>query len=117
MEETHELHIAAEPEGLEVGSVIGKAVVVVLIPILSAVLLIFPLVNKSVQTISMDASTLSGTAIRSNADAEAATKLNNYAIVDRAAGLYQIPVDRAIEIMVSQERSRTDRIVSPTMPR
>jgi hypothetical protein len=117
MEETHELHIAAEPEGLAVGNVVGKAVAMIVIPIVSAVLLMFPLVNKSVQTISMQASSQVGSPVKSNADAEAAMKLNNYAVVDRTAGLYQIPVERAIEIMVSREASRSDRIVSTTMPR
>ncbi len=117
MEDTHELHIAAEPEGLEVGRIIRQGGGMVLVPILLAVVLIFPIANKSIHTLSLRATTESGSPVKSNADAMALTKLNNYRVVDRAAGQYQIPIDRAMELMVNREQSRDGRVVSSVMPR
>ncbi|MCB0717222.1 MAG: hypothetical protein KDD65_02180 [Bacteroidetes bacterium] len=118
MEESgHELHIAAEPEGLEVGPIVVMVTTRVILPIVAAVLLIFPIANRNVIRYEMEATVESGFPVKDNAEAEAATKLNNYRVVDRAAGVYQIPVDRAIDIMVAQEKQNADRRISNVLPK
>lgn len=118
MEESgNELHIAVEPEGLAVGALVYHAVTKVIVPIVIAVLFIFPIVNINVEQISAEATKQGGTPVKSNATAEAEMKLNNYRVIDRAAGIYQIPVERAMEIIVSKEQAGTDRVISPIVPR
>lgn len=116
-ESGNELHIAAEPEGLDVGSLVFHAVTKIIVPIVIALMFIFPLVNLNIERLSMLATEQGGTPIKSNADAEAVAKLNNYRVIDRAAGVYQIPVDRAMEIIVNRDKAGIDRAISPIVPR
>lgn len=109
------LELDTQPEDLDVGSIV-KGVVGVLVPIIVAVAFIFPIVNKSVQTAEYESTSVSGYPLVREANAIAQRKLTQYEVVDDAAGVYQIPIDRAIELIVNAERLQTGRVYSSEFP-
>ncbi len=104
--------LAAEPEDVPVhqifltGAVIFGSIAV-------AVIVLFQIYNKGVQTASLEAAA-EYVAFPQIRDGEVAgmRKITQYEVVDQAAGVYAIPIERAMEIVAAERAAQGD---APTM--
>lgn len=93
--------IAVQHEGIGVGAILGF-IGVVIVFIAAAILVVFFWVRISTQDLHGDLALQATYPERRELDAAAAGQLTQYDIVDDAQGIYQIPIDRAIDLMVNE---------------
>lgn len=107
--------MAVEPEALPVGNIF-RAVAVMTVLIALAVGFTFPIVNRSVQDASFNAVSENPAypALRESR-LDAVRKLTQYE-VDASTGEVQIPIDRAMEILVNEERAAGSRVYYSEFP-
>ncbi len=101
-QEGHSALEGVEKEFINVGFVMGIVLGTVVIV---AGLVLFGFTMTEVTSRDIRTRVLSETAypdIR-EARAAAAGRLNQYAVVDTAAGIYRIPIDRAIDLLVNEQ--------------
>jgi hypothetical protein len=107
-----------EPEemnsGLLVQVVLGVAAIVVIL-----VVVVFQIMNLEVQTVQAQLAEGVGVEARAEVELAGAQKLTRYALIDAETGTYQIPIDRAMELMASETyqqpgQNYTDEIALPT---
>lgn len=103
--------MAVEPEGVAVSGIFSAGFVI-FGTIAVAVIFLFQIYNKGVQTAAFDAGAQT-VAFPAVCEAEVAgtRKITQFEVVDEAAGIYRIPVERAMQLMVD-EQSGSDRSVS-----
>jgi hypothetical protein len=92
---------AVEVEGVDVGPLVKAALTLALL-IVVAVVVVFQWTNLEVQRVRVEATRDSGYPALREYEAASASKLTQYAVVDAAAGVYRIPIDRAIERVVAE---------------
>jgi hypothetical protein len=101
----NEYGMAVEPEGVPVHKILAAGVTI-FGTIAIAVIFLFPIYNRGVQQASFDASveTVAYPAIR---DAEMASerRITQFEVLDQTAGVYQLPVDVAMELLVEERRA------------
>lgn len=83
--------------GLLVQVVLGVAAIVTVL-----VIVVFQIMNLSVQTVEMQLAEGVGQSARAEVELAAAGKLTQYAVVDAGAGIYQIPIERAMELIAGE---------------
>ena len=101
----HEYGLAAEPEGVPVAGILGAGFTI-FGTIAIAVIFLFPIYNRSVQQAAADASagSVAFPAIR-NAEMAAERRITQFEVIDEAAGVYRIPVETAMELLVAERQS------------
>ena len=77
--------------------VLGVAIVVVVL-----VIGLFQLMNLEVQSVRSEMAQDVGRTALMEVELAAAEKLTQYAVIDAASGTYQIPIDRAIELITDE---------------
>ncbi len=77
--------------------VLGVAIVVVVL-----VIGLFQLMNLEVQSVRSEMAQDVGRPALMEVELAAAEKLTQYAVIDAASGTYQIPIDRAIELITDE---------------
>ena len=83
--------------GLLVQIVLGVAVIVVVL-----VIVVFQIMNLEVQTVQAQLAEGVGAEALAEVELAGAQKLTRYAVIDAEAGVYQIPIERAMELMASE---------------
>ncbi len=101
-DEGHHAFVGVEKESINVGLVSG--IIVVTIVIVTALIIIaFTLTDvTSTETIATVIAETDYPELR-EVEAAAANQLMQYGIVDQDAQVFQIPIDRAIDLMVNEE--------------
>lgn len=101
--DSNEYGLDVEPEGFPVGEVLAVALVI-FGTIAIAVGVLFQIFNKGVQTADFEAAVeyVAYPEIQS-ANSEATRKLSQFEVIDDSAGVYRIPIDSAIDLLI-QER-------------
>ncbi len=96
--------MAVEPEGVPVQQIF-TAGFVIFGTIAVVVVALFQIYNRGVQTTSFDVA-VDYVAYPEIEDANTAgmRKITQFEVVDDAAGVYRLPVDRAMQIVVDQRR-------------
>ena len=89
-----------EPEGLNAG-MLGVVVVGGLMLILAATFIVVSVTELVFHEAKMEATTITGYPNRVETEAAADNKLNSYGLIDRDAQIYRIPIDRAMELIVT----------------
>ena len=94
--------------------VLGIAVIVVVL-----VVAVFQIMNLEVQTVQAQLAESVGRQALSEVDLAGAEKLTRYAVLDAESGVYQIPIDRAMELIASEtyqqpRQDYTDEVTLPT---
>ncbi len=115
---TEALAAGVEPEnmnsGLLVQIVLGVAAIVVIL-----VIVVFQIMNLEVQTVQAQLAENVGAQALAEVELNGAQKLNRYELLDAEAGIYQIPIERAMELMASEtyqqpRQNYTDELTLPT---
>lgn len=115
---TEAVAAGVEPEnmnsGLLVQIVLGVAIIVVVL-----VIVVFQIMNLEVQTVEAELAEDVGVEALAEVELNGAQKLNRYELLDAEAGTYQIPIERAMELMASETyqqpgQNYTDEITLPT---
>jgi len=106
--DSHDLTIEAgvEPEGIDASALI-KATVVLVAFVVVAVITVFEWQSLEVQVAQVAATQESGYPALREYRAEVAGKLGRYAVLDAEKGSYQIPIDRAIDLVVRERSADT----------
>ena len=110
-----EEELGVEHEAIGVSQILGfiGAIIAVLILI---IIFVFQIVNISELRTYESAVLESGYPELRQVRVEAAREMTQYEILNDAEGIYQIPVDRAMELLVDQERSEPEGGYSPELP-
>lgn len=95
-------------EGVEAKQILALILVVIL-GIIGLIVTLVIAVGNVTQQQQMDVIGISGYPERVESESEAAALLQQYEVVDEEAGVYRIPVERAKELMVNEERQRPAR--------
>jgi hypothetical protein len=90
-----------EPEEMNPGMLI-QVVLGVTIVVVVLVIVLFQLMNLEVQSVRSDMAQDVGRTALMEVELAAAEKLTQYAVIDAASGTYQIPIDRAIELITDE---------------
>ena len=96
-----------EVEGVDVAPLMKAALTLALL-IMVAVVVVFQWTNLEVQRAQEEATRESGYPELREYEAASANKLSQYAVVDANAGIYRIPIDRAMELVVRERMQRDD---------
>lgn len=80
------------------------------------IVIMFGIVNRNEQATYYEAVDESGYPDLREVEALAARKLDHYEILNDATGVYRIPIERAMELLVEQEEAATDRVYSSELP-
>lgn len=90
-----------EPEDMDAGLlvriVVGVALIIVVI-----VIVVFQVMNLGVQTVESQMADGVGRKTLTEIELSAARKLTRYAVVDAETATYQIPIERAMELMAGE---------------
>lgn len=97
--------IGVENEGIQAGAILTFMFVMAII-IGIAVTIVFNLTNLVAQDVYDTAATEMTYPEAREARAGAAAQLNQYEVLDQEQGVYQIPVDRAMELMLNEAYQR-----------
>ena len=90
-----------EPEGLNAGA-IGVIVVGGLVFIIAAMFVVVEITGLVFHDALVESTTLTGYPKLQETRARADEILSSYAPIDRDAGIYRIPIDRAMELVVEE---------------
>jgi hypothetical protein len=114
-EEGHDYGMAVEPEGVAVGGIL-TAGFVIFGTIAIAVVFLFQIYNKGVQSAAFDAGeqTVAFPAAR-EAEVAGTRKITQFEVIDEAAGIYRIPVEHAMQLII-EEQAGANRVVSGELP-
>lgn len=99
--------MAVEPEGVPAGKIFSAGLII-FGTVTVAVITLFQIYSKGVQTASFEAADLyvAYPAIR-DAQVEGMRKITQYEVLDEAEGRYRIPIDRAMELLVNERSTMT----------
>jgi len=99
-------------EGIETGQIIALAatVLIIIIGMIGCVYLLYDNLRRTTQ---QEVTGMSGYPELATEKEEAAQKLNHYGIIDQQAGVYQIPIDSAMGLIVGEEGGRAAGTYSP----
>lgn len=90
-------------EGIEAGQILGITVAIAA-ALVAAIVVVFQYAQITAQETRRQAVGLSGYPELREARAEATRLLSEYAVVDREEGVYRIPIDRAMDLIVREAR-------------
>lgn len=103
-------------EGVEAGQIIGIAAAIGVAFLIIIPLLLFIWFGNVTQETRRQAAAGAQNPELQRIETEATRLMNQYEIVDEEEGIYRIPVDRAMQQMVEQEREESGREYSPELP-
>lgn len=111
---SHALAVGVEPEGVDTAPLIRAAVIMGLM-VTVAVVVLFSWSNLEFMAARQAAAQESGyPALREN-EAAAAGKLSRFEVLDAGAGVYRIPIDRAVTLVVDEAYRRTGQVYAPEL--
>lgn len=110
-----EEELGVEHESIGVSQILGFIGAIIAVLILM-IIFVFQIVNISELRTYESAVLESGYPELRQVRVEAAREMTQYEILNDAEGVYQIPVDRAMELLVDQERSTPEGGYSPELP-
>ena len=96
-----------EPEGLHAGTV-GVVVVGGLVLILAATFVVVSVTDLVFHDALIESTKISGYPTLTETRESAEGILSSYAPIDRDAGIYRIPIDRAMDLIVEEAQPSTD---------
>lgn len=104
-----EAELGVQHEGIGVAAVMGFMLAIVVV-LAMAVVFVFYLTQMASQQALSDVTALQTYPQLREVEVTAARQLEQYEVIDPEAGVYQIPIDRAIDLMVNEayENPRTD---------
>jgi hypothetical protein len=105
--EAHAELMGVEPESVDVRPLLFAAIVMA-VSVITIVLIVFQWSEIEFEHARINAIEMTGYPQERELDFQAREKLEQYGVVNRDSGVYRIPIDRAIELMVN-------RAVAPTM--
>jgi hypothetical protein len=108
--------MGVEPEGVESAQVLGIAIaVLVAVAIISVLLVVWK--GNVTESVEIAQISVSGYPELRETEIEAASQLTQYQVISDAQGIYQIPIDEAMRLMVNEaERNAGTRQTSTELP-
>ncbi|RMF59262.1 MAG: hypothetical protein D6746_08455 [Bacteroidetes bacterium] len=100
------LAMGVEPEGVDAGPLL-KAMLVLALMVAAAVVIVFQWRKLVYQETMVEAIEASGYPALREYRAASAAKLSQYEVIDAGAGVYRIPIERAMEVVVRETGTRT----------
>ena len=104
-----EMNQVVEPEGLNANAV-GIVVVGGIVFIIAAMFLAVEITGLMFQEALLESSELSGYPVLEDTRTNAAEILSSYAPIDREAGIYRIPIDRAMELIIEEAQQKSAQV-------
>lgn len=109
-----EKEIGVADEGIPSGQIMAIAVSI-MVSVAIAVIVLFQWTSVRSQTLRQEAVPSSYNELEAT-EIEAARQLESYDVVDEEAGVYRIPIDRAMDIMANEAYTGSERLYSPDSP-
>jgi hypothetical protein len=110
-----EAELGVEHEGVEAGQILG-----ITLAIAASIVMIVIVLFQWTRIVEMEtraaATGLSGYPELHRIELEARQQLREYGVVDSDAGVYRIPVDRAMELLIQESRQSGDSAAVPAFP-
>ena len=110
-----ESEMGVEHEGVEAGQILGITLAIAA-SIVMIVIVLFQWTRIVEMETRVEAAGISGYPELHQNELEAQRMIREYGVVDGEAGVYRVPVERAMELMVQEAREAEDSVASTAFP-